>query len=367
MYIKQEKELFYEVNVLLDTYGDFINSSDYEKQPQSYKDAYKKIIEDKIDTYYHRAKGILTLQRESDGKNIGMRAAEMGLEETTIKALYSDIASTQVDKFGRNIGIYSAINGLKLATYIALQNPEAKYQEDIYGGNIEFYESSYEHRKSKEIISPLKEPFNKIMQEIKDLATDKKTMSDPKKRAIAEQKILNMIEKDDRVLIVQDHNFDNIGTFAAYYGLENIALRALDNGEASVQQNSNGMNIGMICATNQLRTATMKALDNPVASIQQSEDGSNIGMYATQFKMEDCSLKAMQNPIASLQVNFFFENMGIIAAKKHLPKATEEALKNETACQQETSRKLTIYDYIEKSDNTSDENILDNSSTEPIK
>ena len=110
-----------------------------------------------------------------------------------------------------------------------------------------------------------------------------------------EEKVLSLIEEDERVLLIQDEEVynRNIGMKAAMLKLEEIVLRSLDNYEASIQQGSALHNIGMMAAQNGLEKATLKALDNAEASIQQDNFGKNIGMYAISSKLIDASMKAI--------------------------------------------------------------------------
>jgi len=51
-----------------------------------------------------------------------------------------------------------------------------------------------------------------------------------------EEKLLSYIEEDENILTIQNKYGKNIGMLAVKYGLTNIALRALDNPIASLQQ-----------------------------------------------------------------------------------------------------------------------------------
>ena len=88
-----------------------------------------------------------------------------------------------------------------------------------------------------------------------------------------------------------------------YKEWDDVVLKALDNYEASIQQDNSGKNIGMMAAINRREKATLKALDNPVASVQQSKYGMNIGMYAASKCMVKPALKALENVEARKQVN----------------------------------------------------------------
>jgi len=142
-----------------------------------------------------------------------------------------------------------------------------------------------------------------------------------------EDKILSLIEENDKVLIVQNNNYQNIGMLAAKLRLENVVLRALENDEASTQQDGfTNMNIGMFAAYNQLQKATMKALDNKKASCQQENYGRTIGMLAAQSKFEDCVLKALENNEACKKYDYRDENIEIYCARYSLENATLKVL-----------------------------------------
>ena len=150
-----------------------------------------------------------------------------------------------------------------------------------------------------------------------------------------EDKVLRLIDEDDRVLTIMGRTKDNIGMWACRLRLENIVLRALDNHEASIQQDFGGENIGMMAARYGLENAVIKALDNYEASIQRSNlNCDNIGMLAAKAGMEMAVLKALDNPVASTQQNLNGDNIGILAANKSLEVATIKALDNEEACKQ---------------------------------
>lgn len=68
--------------------------------------------------------------------NLGMLAAEYGLEEIVLLVLDNEKASVQQDCNGKNIGMYAAINGLERAVLKALDNEEASVQQDEKGMNI---------------------------------------------------------------------------------------------------------------------------------------------------------------------------------------------------------------------------------------
>lgn len=156
-----------------------------------------------------------------------------------------------------------------------------------------------------------------------------------------EEKVLKLIEKDDRVLTIQDKNDKkNIGMIAASLGLENVVLRALDNDVASIQQDMFGYNIGMLCAKNGLQKCVLKALDNHEASLQKANGSeSNIGMFAVIWDMEEAVLKALENDRASLQQDDEGMTIGMKAARKGMEEATLKAMQNDKVIMQVDNRK----------------------------
>jgi len=58
--------------------------------------------------------------------------------------------------------------------------------------------------------------------------------------------------------------------WAARYLMENCVIKALDNEEASLQQDSDGFNIGMHCIREGLVEASLKAIENDEALEQKS-------------------------------------------------------------------------------------------------
>ena len=150
-----------------------------------------------------------------------------------------------------------------------------------------------------------------------------------------EEKILRLIDEDDRVLTIKNCAGENIGMNACRCKLENVVLRALDNEEANTQVDIAGENIGMFAARYRLENAVIKALDNQEASIQRSYRSNwNIGMLAADNYLENAVIKALDNPVASIQQNSVGDNIGMIAAKKSLENAVIKALDNDEACRQ---------------------------------
>lgn len=64
-----------------------------------------------------------------------------------------------------------------------------------------------------------------------------------------------------------------------------------------------GLYIGIHAAENGLEQAALKALDNKEASLQQNIRRENIGMSAAYYDLEQAALKAMQNKEACKQKN----------------------------------------------------------------
>ena len=69
-------------------------------------DARKKEVTKKILNLIEEDDRVLRIQ-DGFGKNIGMEAAKLDLEDVVIRALDDDIASLQVDDSNKNIGIYA--------------------------------------------------------------------------------------------------------------------------------------------------------------------------------------------------------------------------------------------------------------------
>ena len=145
-----------------------------------------------------------------------------------------------------------------------------------------------------------------------------------------EEKVLKLIEKDDRVLTIQDKNSKkNIGMMAASLKLENIVLRALDNETASTQQNLFGDNIGMISARFSLEKCVLKALDNKEASTQKANGSEvNIGMLSAIHCLEKAVIKALDNEEASIQQDIDGSTIGMKVAREGMEELTLKAIEN---------------------------------------
>lgn len=166
-----------------------------------------------------------------------------------------------------------------------------------------------------------------------------------------ENNIINIIDKDESLLICQDLNGRNLGMVAAWASCENVVLRTLENEEAVIQTDGHGQNVGFYSAWKGLAKATLKVLDNPIASIQKNERGSIIGIEAAHHnntEMEEVVIKALQNKEASVITDCQGFNIGIEAAKHGLIRAAEFALQNEEAAKQVNTWGDTIESLIEK-------------------
>jgi hypothetical protein len=85
---------------------------------------------------------ILTMQ-DNRGLNLGMIAADYGLERVVVKCLDNETASLQVDNNGQTIGIHAAIAFLKKATIKAMRNRYAYWHLDNDGQRISNYAEKF--------------------------------------------------------------------------------------------------------------------------------------------------------------------------------------------------------------------------------
>lgn len=86
------------------------------------------------------------------------------------------------------------------------------------------------------------------------------------------------------ILTIQDEYGENIGMISVEYGLEQAVLVALNNKEASLQQNFLGFNIGMLVVLNGYEALTLKAMQNKEACKQKNIDGDTIeSIYQEKF------------------------------------------------------------------------------------
>lgn len=85
---------------------------------------------------------LLTIQ-DNRGLNLGMIAADYGLERVVVKCLDNETASLQVDNNGQTIGIHAAIAFLKKATIKAMKNSYAYWHMDNEGQRISNYAGKF--------------------------------------------------------------------------------------------------------------------------------------------------------------------------------------------------------------------------------
>lgn len=79
----------------------------------------------------------------------------------------------------------------------------------------------------------------------------------------------------------------NLGMYATKYNLEESVLVALDNKEASLQQDLGGFNLGMYAVREHMEPAALKALENKEACKQESISGKTIeSLYQEEFGKE---------------------------------------------------------------------------------
>ena len=134
--------------------------------------------------------------------NIGMYAAEVGLDKVVLRCLDDDVASTQVDHDGMNIGMYAAQYGLEDCVIKALNNKVASLQQDVNGCNLGMY------------------------------------------AAIYELKVATLKALDNHEASIQQNDLgNNIGIISAKYGMEKCVLKALENIGARQQFNRVGETI----------------------------------------------------------------------------------------------------------------------------
>lgn len=114
---------------------------------------------------------------------------------------------------------------------------------------------------------------------------------------------------DKKAPLLTDNLGYNLGMYCAFEGTEEMALLALDNLEASIQQTrTDGNNIGMICANRGLVSATIKALNNEIASLQQNKNGDTIGMICARSMVSKPSMTACFEYAATNSTTLLIEN-----------------------------------------------------------
>lgn len=208
-------------------------------------------------------------------------------------------------------------------------------------------------KRDKEDETPVdeNEQINMIYDEIvKELNTFEQDFSFIKDRPdfkdkvkVVEDRILSLIEENDKVLTLTNDNLQNIGMLAANLKLENVVLRALDNEvEATKIDGFDGNNLGMYAAINGLEKATLKALDNHAASCMQNCSCDTIGMIAARSGLTSCVLKALDNKVASRIQDWYGDNLGMVAAKMCMEEAVLKALDDEDMSKQVNNRNENI-------------------------
>lgn len=205
-------------------------------------------------TYALQDKDVATQTFGDEEENLGMIAAQYGMENAVIQALVHKDACTQQSKskqnYGKNIGMFAACNKLENATFIALDNKLACSQLDELGNTIPLY--ACENKISNAIIKGLKHPEYPLHQN-----DDGFNMS--------------------MILACNDSR---------------LTIMALENKEASLQQNILGQNIGMICAERYFEDGVNKALENIDATKQRDVNGKTIGIISADRHLTGCTIKA---------------------------------------------------------------------------
>ena len=195
------------------------------------------------------------------------------------------------------------------------------------------------------------EQINMIYDEIvKELNVFKQDFSYIKDRPdfkdkvkVVEDRILSLIEENDKVLTLTNENLQSIGMLAADLKLENVVIRALDNEEESTKIDGFvGNNLGMYAAINGLEKATLKALDNHAASCMQNSNCDTIGMITARSGLTSCVLKALDNKVSSLIQDWHGDNLGMVAAKMYMEEAVLKALDNDEMSKQVNNRNENI-------------------------
>lgn len=201
-------------------------------------------------------------------------------------------------------------------------------------------------------IEQLKQKFEEIKSLIKKTDEKCNLKQNEQVKQELETYIKQVFIEYPEILTIQDNYGMNLGMYTAIFDMEQATLIALDNHEASIQQNILGYNIGMCAAAHKLPKATLKALDNPVASVQQDDGGLNIGMHAARYGNEDAVLKALDNPVASVQQDVDGLNMAMYALYKKLTKAIKKSLQNTALCRQKNHKGQTFVDMYQEVCNT---------------
>ena len=96
-------------------------------------------VENKVLELIDEDESVLTWVENFWGKNIGMMAAELGLEKVVLRALDNNEASIQTDCHGQNLGIYAARYDMETAVLKSMDNKDSVLQQDIDCCNIAMY------------------------------------------------------------------------------------------------------------------------------------------------------------------------------------------------------------------------------------
>lgn len=227
----------------------------------------------------------------------------------------------------------------------------------IKGGKMKLIEKIKEYINSKnEVISTsdnVSDLYLKIIQEFYEYRSlyleeaQKLNGHTHFKTKEVQEKVISLINEDERVLFIRDDCGRHIGFDACKLKLEDVVIRVLENDKVSLIQDNAGYNLGMMSAIYGLDKSTLKALDNNKASLQQNNLGNNIGMYASSNCSEEVTLKALENNEASIQQEENGYNIGMICAQNGLKQATFKALDNTAARNQVDKFNLNIIDHME--------------------
>lgn len=221
-----------------------------------------KEVEDKIISLIDENEEVLTIIKNN--RNLGMLAAQLGLENVVIRAIENEEVLHHKDDLSKTVGMYCAENKLEKAVMMILDDPiSCLLCDTINHRNLGMYCAMF----------GLEKPLIKSLDNY-------------------------------GASIQQDVYGWNIGMHAVSSGCEEAVMKALDNHEASIQQDCDGWNIGMYVGNVGMENAAIKALDNLTASIQQDKDGWNIGMYCASSDLEQATLKAIKNPLARKQKDY---------------------------------------------------------------
>lgn len=141
-----------------------------------------------------------------------------------------------------------------------------------------FKKNSNQDESQEDIVHLTPQQAQKKFVKVADLIhkVNKKYRNNSKKRDKFDEKIAKIFKKFPDILIVQNELGKNLGMLAADAKLEQSVLVALDNYEASLQQDYWGFNTGMYTAVYRLEKPTLKALDNKEACKQKNVDGDTI-------------------------------------------------------------------------------------------